>query len=39
MYPMGREIWNPTICMSLEVLLEMRKATDRKSSILTHNLM
>ena len=39
MYPMVRERWNTTICVSLGVFLGMRKATDGTSSILTHNLM
>ena len=39
MYPIGRERWNTTSCVSLGVFLGMSKAKDRKSSILTHSLM
>ena len=39
MYPMGRERWNTNSCVSLGVILGMRKPTDRTSYILTHNLM
>ena len=36
MYPMVRERWNPTSCVSVGVFLEMRKATDGTSYILIH---
>ena len=39
MYPIGVKRWNPTSCVSLELFLGMRKATDRMSYILTHNLI
>ena len=39
MYPIGSKRWNPTSCVSLVLLLVMRKATDGTSYILTHNLI
>ena len=38
MYTIGSERWNPTSYVSLVSFLVIRKATDRTSSILTHNL-